>query len=95
MPNLDVMVYVWFASLMLHSALPLCHPPNLAASREEFPQLRNALGFVLPAPMEPGKSVSGPRQRRRIICECPAGCQRQVEDSMLHAWLCWSCSGGN
>ena len=42
---------------MLHSALPFCHPPNLAASREEFPQLRNALGLVLPAPMEPGKMV--------------------------------------
>ena len=48
---------LWFASLMLHSALPFCYPPNLAASREEFPQLRNALGLVLPAPMEPGKMV--------------------------------------
>ena len=57
MPILAVMVYVWFASLMLRSALPFCHPPNLAASREEFPQLRNALGLVLPAPMEPGKMV--------------------------------------
>ena len=43
--------------MMLHSALPFCHPPNLAASREEFPQLRNALGFDLKDPMEPGKSV--------------------------------------
>ena len=67
MPNLAVMVYVWFASLMLHSALPFCHPPNLAASREELPQLRTALGLRSAARHgDPQGDLAGLRAARQM-----------------------------
>ena len=40
------------------------------------------------------RATVGPRYCRRVLCGCPEGCQRQVEDRMVHTWLCWSCSAG-
>ena len=67
---------------------------GVRASRRQWTRGREALGGEAAREEAPGCPVAtGPRQRRRIICECPAGCQRQVEDRMLHSWLCLSCSG--
>ena len=48
--------------------------------------------------MAPDMEHAGPRYCRRVLCGCPEGCHRQVEDwAPGGAWtdLCWSCNGGN
>ena len=39
-------------------------------------------------------AAAGPSYCRRVLCGCPEGCHRQVEDWMVLSVLCWSCRVG-